>query len=739
MADRSCTAEQLQTAFLNAVRARELERCAEVLDELAELAVQEPGLAPWVRYFEGILANERDHDWAAAERIFLGVLADGAGIELGLHARLLLALALTYRREGRLQECIAMCERSLPVYAALDDAVGQAKALKQIVIACTAGYDQSVFGGDIVPQALAYCRRALALLENQPPATEITWLQGTLWCEIGALHRIKQEWNDAIAAYQRYMAMSQELHYPFDEGLAAGNLGEVYLQLGPERWPEALTAFEKARQVAHSFDVPSHELEALANLAYLHQRLGDLEGALACLVEAAALVSTLRAGMSSDLARAGFIATVTETLANAVLAALAVGRSDLAFDLGEQARARSLLDMVTAEPAGMDAWAAAETLSLAQVQQTLAPGDVLFSYFTTGLQETPDAGGDAVRSSARHRFPPPATLLFAVTCEGIRVVDTGVNPNDLLPRRLKSAAERHFLRPVLLRTLYDRLVAPAAPLLADRSRLFLAPHGPLHYVPFPALTDPAGVPLLWKEGPEVVFGPSASVLLRPRAEPLCGVLPAGDDSRPCLAVGSNGDKPHPLRFAEEEAQAIAALLEGDAVTGPQATREALLRLAPTAAILHFSCHGEFDPHDPMASRLHLAGGETLTAHETLQLLRLRCRLVTLSACESGLSLVQRGDELFGLIRAFMGAGASAVVASLWRVDERSTRILMERFYSEIAQGCTFAQALKRAQIYLRGMTREEAVKHLGGGDVGAGERPFADPFYWAAFILAGAG
>ena len=109
----------------------------------------------------------------------------------------------------------------------------------------------------------------------------------------------------------------------------------------------------------------------------------------------------------------------------------------------------------------------------------------------------------------------------------------------------------------------------------------------------------------------------------------------------------------------------------------------------------------------------------MTAAEVLERLHLRCDLVTLSACESGLSRVRRGDELDGLMRAFLFAGASALVSTLWRVDERSTLILMERFYREILAGVGFAQALRQAQLYLRSLP------------------PFADPYYWAPFILVG--
>jgi CHAT domain-containing protein len=171
-------------------------------------------------------------------------------------------------------------------------------------------------------------------------------------------------------------------------------------------------------------------------------------------------------------------------------------------------------------------------------------------------------------------------------------------------------------------------------------------------------------------------------------------------------------------------------------------------------------------------------------------LRLHCDLVTLSACESGLSRVRRGDELVGFTRAFMYAGASALVSTLWRVNDHATRILMERFYQEIQSEVSFAEALKRAQLYLKnlsyqdaldiltsladnqidetvtaslqmsehllnkpqvGLTLRQATVYLRGvagrkrSDIGGkmspepdpDEKIFADPFYWAAFILTG--
>jgi len=147
-----------------------------------------------------------------------------------------------------------------------------------------------------------------------------------------------------------------------------------------------------------------------------------------------------------------------------------------------------------------------------------------------------------------------------------------------------------------------------------------------------------------------------------------------------------------------------------------------------------------------------AADERLTARDVIERLRLRCDLVALSACESGLSRVRRGDELIGLVRAFLFAGASTLLCTLWRVDDRSTRLLMERFYQQILNGVPFAEALKYAQLDLMRLTGRQALSFGdrkaatapparqadptpdGAGDEDAG---FADPFYWAPFILVG--
>jgi hypothetical protein len=137
-------------------------------------------------------------------------------------------------------------------------------------------------------------------------------------------------------------------------------------------------------------------------------------------------------------------------------------------------------------------------------------------------------------------------------------------------------------------------------------------------------------------------------------------------------------------------------------------------------------HGEFRPDNPLFSGLALADG-WLTTLDIFNL-RLQASLVTLSACQSGQSQVGGGDELLGLMRAFLYAGAASLVLSLWAVEDRSTALLMEAFYAKLAEGWSKGAALRHAQ-------RQFIQDGVSQGD--AAQRLYKHPFFWAPFFLVG--
>ena len=134
-------------------------------------------------------------------------------------------------------------------------------------------------------------------------------------------------------------------------------------------------------------------------------------------------------------------------------------------------------------------------------------------------------------------------------------------------------------------------------------------------------------------------------------------------------------------------------------------------------IIHFACHGKFDHTDPLSSGVNLYDG-ILTAREIFEM-RLTTELVTLGACETGYNKISPGDELIGLTRAFLYAGAPSVIVSLWSVDAGSTHELMLEFYKQIKNGADKATALQKAQIKI--MEKKE----------------YTHPYYWAPFVLIG--
>ncbi len=258
----------------------------------------------------------------------------------------------------------------------------------------------------------------------------------------------------------------------------------------------------------------------------------------------------------------------------------------------------------------------------------------------------------------------------------------------------------------LLRRLHALLVAPVAESLAAFPRLIVVPHGALHYLPFHALHDGNGWLL---ERVEVSYLPSASLL---RYCQRSGALAGGT-----LALGhSNGGRlPHAL----QEARAVAELLGGDVYLEKQATLARFRRLAPGCRVVHLAAHGEFRPDEPLFSGLTLERGR-LTTFDLFGM-RLNASLVTLSACQTGQNVLAGGDELLGLMRALVYAGAASVVLSLWAVEDRSTAQIMEAFYGSLAQGQGKGAALRHAQ--------RRFLEENGGA--------YAHPFFWAPFCLVG--
>jgi CHAT domain-containing protein len=399
---------------------------------------------------------------------------------------------------------------------------------------------------------------------------------------------------------------------------------------------------------------------------------------------------------------------------------------EAAFTWAERVRARAFADL-------LGEGRLEDVATAADVQAALPANTVVLVYFTTGvldwdmpmLKHIPP--GNPLREIL---LLPPQTFLFTLTQEHIAAHDCAIDPNHFSGASPRGLYHERFMHQQVLPRLRDTLISVSSEAAADR--LVVIPHGPLHHVPFSALVRDSSLS----------YAPSATVLSRRKA----AELPA---NAPGLAVGYNGRRDNRLlRYTEAEVRAVARLIGGDAWTGPEAKKERLRQAAASQRRLHISCHGWFNEADPLSSYLETGRDEWLTAREVLEEWRLSAQLVTLSACQTGVSHLLRGDEPMGLIRAFLHVGARAVLVSQWPVEDLPAYLLMTRFYQLLGNESDYALALIRAQEWLRDLTAPQVSAWLAGRPADeqvetdgypevlpAGDHPFAHPRYWAAFVL----
>jgi hypothetical protein len=338
--------------------------------------------------------------------------------------------------------------------------------------------------------------------------------------------------------------------------------------------------------------------------------------------------------------------------------------------------------------------------SIAQLRRRLQPGTVVLEYFQAG-DELVLFVFDTERLAA-YRLGRVARVLEMVDQFQFQVSKFGLG--DTYVRTHADSLLRSVNQ--VLANLYTALIDPCADDLVDSRLLVIVPHGALHYLPFHALMDSSGTPLV--ERVEIACAPSAAVLASCYER-----APLSQRLGTRLLVGV----PDPaIPHVSEEIDVLTRMFGPSVVlSGETATEQAFRRHAPEANLIHLASHAVFREDNPLFSAIRLADG-WLSLYD-LYGMRLRAAMVTLSACETGVSNVLAGDELVGLARGFFQAGAASVVVSLWAVNDASTARLMRAFYNHLETGLGAAAAMRLAQIEQR--------------------RDFPHPYHWAPFLVIG--
>jgi tetratricopeptide (TPR) repeat protein len=333
----------------------------------------------------------------------------------------------------------------------------------------------------------------------------------------------------------------------------------------------------------------------------------------------------------------------------------------------------------------------------AELQRQLGDGEALVEYGVQGDELFAcivDRGGVTVHRDLS-RWTDVLDALRSTRFQ-IETLRHGAAP---VAQHMAHLSERARVR---LRRLHALVWQPLAAALAPCRRVLVVPQAQLGALPFAALDDGAGC---LAERHELAVAPSARMALR-------GLLRQPAAPAHALVLGETTRLAH----AAQEARAVASLFGNDEpFTGKQASLETLRARAGRADVIHLACHAQFRSDNPTFSALHLHDG-ALTV-DLVETLGLAPATVVLSGCETGLADTGSGDEMVGLVRAFLIAGASRVMASLWPVDDAVTAGFMAQFYGALRRGQTPAAALGEAQRAVR--------------------REHPHPLYWAAFTLYG--
>jgi CHAT domain-containing protein len=666
----------------------------------------------------------------------------------------------SYRCVGRIFAAASAYEEALEIFNQAGDSWGAARAFLQLAkirpasgdlertvqMLKRAGHFVEVLGSDTDDAVMFYNYRA------------------ELYTRAGNAAPLRAEltgWAQEIIA----------LNWPYETVVSWENVGRAELSTG--RAAEASWPLEYAITLADSFgflryratsrtllsraeSAVSHGERALSladTAAMLAESIGDLEivldaleargiameamgseGATDAYLHAIQTLESWRLLHSQEEIRIGLTEARIGLYERLIRLLLEKGKAAEAFDVAERARARILLELMAEarlreSPATAAQGAPAAPARVAEVQTGLTgPDRGIMSYFwgdeaVYGWWLQSDAVRGARLGSARLLASQVGFLRGAIE-------DPAAGPD------WKPAARRA----------YEQFVSPLRP--ANMEQILVIPDGPLAYIPIEILI-PTGADAPWATSHRFAYGPSASVLLDLARRPAAGrwpraLLAVGDPEPPgevkkrrtrnlewsetaepedTPADSAENEQPlAPLPYAGQEARAIQRLFrsEGaDVLFGSEATFRRWLNLKPSRyRYLHFATHARVNSIRPASTHLIMAGSRL--GLDDVRRLDLTAELVTLSACETALGRRVRGEGVVGLPYAFLAAGARGVVVTLWRIDDRATAEFMKRFYRELREGTSPADALLSVR-------REWLLT----------EGPLSHPSRWAPFILLG--
>jgi CHAT domain-containing protein/Tfp pilus assembly protein PilF len=649
-----------------------------------------------------------------------------------------------YHSISQPQEALKYYNQALPIIRQVGDRAGEAATLNNIGLV----YDSI----SQLEEALKYYNQALPIIRQVGDRSG----EATTLHNIGAVYNSISQPQEALKYFNQALPILRQVGNRAGEATTLDNIGGVYYSISQPQ--EALKYLNQALPIRRSVGHRSGEATTLSNIGFVYQDTRQPTQAIENWEQSLKITLEMRSGLQREN-RQKFLEAKSTTAIGLTSLLIDQNQADRAFqwiniattaDLADYTR---LIDAKVANPLAqkaIDEWNQKN-------QQFQLLGRQLSDNFSDNLARQMRELEAEVNSKAeeiRRQFPEVAELfettpkdiaqlkasiapdtvviqpvlltniqnvpntiaLFVLTKDTLSVKKIAIDPAEfdklLTEHREQISSELTSDYRETGGKLYDILIRPVEDQIQALSpkQLSIIATGKLRYIPFESLWDTKNRQFLIEKYP-VNYLTRISTRSIPNSTLQGGVLALGNPIP---------REPQNLAGSEEEVRNIAQLFPGSsAYIGNTATLDQFKTQAPRFPFLHLATHGCFQQGG--CQKLGLEENTLLFADSQFNirdavLLGLQnTRLLTLSACQTGMKANSNGEEISGVAYVFERAGAQAVMASLWSVADVATKDLMVEFYQNINKGMSKNEALRQAKL-------SQIERH---------------PFYWSPFILIG--
>ena len=638
-------------------------------------------------------------------------------------------LGIAYDSLGDYKKAIEFHQQSLSIAKEIGDKGSEGKAYNNLG---NAYYSLSDY-----KKAIEFHQQSLSIAKEIGDKGS----EGKAYNNLGNAYYSLSDYKKAIEFHQQSLSIAKEIGDKGSEGIAYTNLGLAYYSLCD--YQKAIEFHQQSLSIAKEIGDKSTERKSYNNLGLGFQNLHDFPKAEECYESSIKVFEEMRFLLQQkDEWKISFRDQV-KTYSSLWISQLRQGKTKEALFTAERGRAQALTDLMESQfGAKSTPTAPKETIEritnisslLSSPTAFLAAANETVHFWVMYKGQECQFMEKKINGTLKDMTDKTFEQIRAT--EPAKCEDRSLDyPDDETVEDLSDRGkdEKEFISSPAgndtLRELYDVMIAPISHLIEDEE-LIIVPDGSSFLIPYAALLDQNSRYL--SERLRIRLAPSLTSL-RLLAEcpedrhSTSGVLLVGDPWIETVRLKS-GEKQKLKRYpqlpgAEKEVKMIGQILNVEPLTGKNATKDQVLSRLNSVSLVHIAAHGSAERGEILLSP-NLGKSEPpdekdflLTMADVLKA-ELDAKLVVLSCCHSGRGKI-KAEGVVGIARAFLGAGARSVIASLWAIDDDATLVFMRHFYEHLVKGKSAGNSLHQAMKWMRESDDFNAVMD------------------WAPFVLIG--